>query len=243
VGLSRQQVVAGLLAEYEVFASLVEPLDVTEWNTATRCVGWLTRDVAAHVLGNAIDTATGAIGSRSPDEQARALRVRDPMSLAAELRRTAARLSPTLFRLDAARWTAPVPLHDYTVGEGILTLWYDAVVHGDDIRAALGHPPTRGPGLIAALECVVQRLQQRGWGPAHLTLDGIDEFSIGTGGPVLRGDPWQFLLVATGRADPRTLGLDDRVCIYRPPGDTEITGAGDGRPDGSIDSPDLRQRP
>jgi uncharacterized protein (TIGR03083 family) len=214
VRLSRQQIIPGLLAEYEGFASLVEPLDVAEWNASTRCTGWLVRDVAAHVLGNAIDTATGVIGSRSPDEQASALRVRDPISMAAALRRTAARLSPALFRLDGAAWTAPAPLHDYTVGEGVLTLWYDAAVHGDDIRAALGLPPNRGPGLIAALDYVVQRLQHRGWGPARLALDGLDEFSIGTGGPVLRGDPWEFLLVATGRADPRSLGLDDRVCLY-----------------------------
>jgi uncharacterized protein (TIGR03083 family) len=221
--LSRQQVVSGLLAEYEGFAALVEPLGLAEWDTSTRCTGWLVRDVAAHVLGNAIDTATGVIGSRSPDEQARALRMLDPGALAAELRRTAARFSSAVRRVDATAWAAPARLRGYTVGEGILTLWYDAVVHGDDIRAALGHPSDRGPGLVAALECVVNRLQHRGWGPARLALDGLDEFSLGTGGPVVRGDPWQFLLVATGRADPRTLGLDERVNVYGPLDDKGAT--------------------
>ena len=49
-----------------------------------------------------------------------------------------------------------------------------------------------------------------------LSLDGIDEVAIGGGGDRrVTGDPLTFVLVATGRANPSALGLDDTVNIYR----------------------------
>ncbi len=58
-------------------------------------------------------------------------------------------------------------------------------------------------------------LEQRGWGPATLAFDGLDERAIGgQGGPRITGDAFQFVLVGTGRADPSTLGLDPTVNIY-----------------------------
>jgi hypothetical protein len=39
---------------------------------------------------------------------------------------------------------------------------------------------------------------------------------VGDGsGRRVTGDPHQFVLVATGRADPATLGLDESVNVYR----------------------------
>jgi hypothetical protein len=58
-------------------------------------------------------------------------------------------------------------------------------------------------------------LTNLGWGPATLVLDGMPPRDIGGGGPTVTGDPYQFLLVASGRADPASLGLDASVNVYR----------------------------
>ena len=54
------------------------------------------------------------------------------------------------------------------------------------------------------------------WGPALLAFDGLPEFAVGdASGRRLTGDAYPFVLVATGRADPASLGLDASVNIYR----------------------------
>ena len=74
---------------------------------------------------------------------------------------------------------------------------------GDDIRAAIGRPSERGPGLRVAVLHLAEVLTGRGWGPAVLALDGMAEVAVGSGGgPRLEGDPHRFVMVATGRADP-----------------------------------------
>ena len=103
-----------------------------------------------------------------------------------------------------------------TLGEGVEALWYDAYVHGEDIRAAIGRVPEPGPGLRASVAHLSDLLSQRDWGPATLALDGVDEFPVsGGGGRRVTGDPLQFVLVATGRADPAAVGLDETVNVYR----------------------------
>jgi hypothetical protein len=37
---------------------------------------------------------------------------------------------------------------------------------------------------------------------------------VGDGGREITGDPMQFVLVATGRADPALIGLEPGVSIY-----------------------------
>jgi hypothetical protein len=125
------------------------------------------------------------------------------------------RLRPAFARLTDAAWLRPGPVAGQSVGDAVLRLWCDIVVHVDDVHAALGRPPEPGPGLVAAVESVTTRLRRAGWGPARLALDGMDDIGLGEGGPLLRGDPWRFVLVATGRADPATFGIDDRVNLYR----------------------------
>ena len=51
-------------------------------------------------------------------------------------------------------------------------------------------------------------------GPATLALDGVDEMTIAAGGPRITGDPLVFALVATGRAAPGVLSLDESVNIF-----------------------------
>ncbi|MGW4029547.1 maleylpyruvate isomerase family mycothiol-dependent enzyme [Streptomyces sp. NPDC004838] len=206
--LTKAQVVRGLATEFAAFAELTASLEAADWSTPTRCEGWQIRDVAGHVTANAVDSLDGTIGTRSPDEQARALRDGTPEELAATLRTAAARLRTNLDGLDDDIWTAFNHRYRRTVGNGVLTLWYDAFVHADDIRTALGQPSSLGPGLAASVHWLGSELQRLDRGPVTLTLDGLEPLEIGTGGPVVTGDPMRFVLAASGRIDPAALGLD-----------------------------------
>ncbi|MFD4255782.1 maleylpyruvate isomerase family mycothiol-dependent enzyme [Amycolatopsis thermoflava] len=211
--LTRRQVVEGATGQYDRFAELVE--SVTDgWDTPTRCTKWRVRDVAAHVVGNAVDTAAGTIGTRTPDEQAVALAHHEPAELAAMLREANAKLRAALSTLDDQRWAKPSGVRGRTVGNGVLTLWYDAYVHGDDIRAALGREPERGSGLTAAVHCVAESLRQKGWGPARLELRDFGPVDIGSGGDTVEADALEFVLTASGRRDPAALGLGGDVNVY-----------------------------
>jgi hypothetical protein len=102
------------------------------------------------------------------------------------------------------------------MAEGVETLWYDAWLHGDDVLAALGRSAPRDGGLVVSVLHLTDSLRNRGWGPAVVALDGLEEVRIGEGdGPRVTGDPLRFVYVATGRADPAELGLDEEVNVYR----------------------------
>ena len=81
-------------------------------------------------------------------------------------------------------------------------------------RAALGRPSESGPGLAASVEYLAGELTTRDWGPATLALDGLPRHDVSGGGGEITGDPMQFVLVATGRAEPATMGLEPGVSIY-----------------------------
>jgi hypothetical protein len=111
-------------------------------------------------------------------------------------------------------WNGPSGVPDLTFGAGVHLLWYDAFVHADDIRAAIGRPSVTGPGLDASVEYLAGELESRGWGPATLALSGQARRDIGGGGREVSGEPLAFVLAATGRIDPATLDLDPDVNIY-----------------------------
>jgi len=142
--------------------------------------------------------------------------VRDdsPAEVAARLRAAIASIQPLLDALDDDMWNGPSGVPDLSFGRGVLTLWYDAFVHGDDIRAAVGRGSERGPGLAASVEYLAGELTTRAWGPATLVLDGVPRHEVGAGGREISGDALQFVLVATGRAEPATMGLEPGVSIY-----------------------------
>src|SRR5262249_14327034 len=117
--------------------------------------------------------------------------------------------------LDDAAWEGASPVPEMSLARGVLGLWFDTHVHADDVLAALGRPPDRGPGLGAGVAFIALALTNQGWGPATLAFDGLPQHDVGIGGPSVTGDAYQFLLVGTGRADPATLGLDAAVNIYR----------------------------
>lgn len=219
----------GLVAEYGMFADLVETLSPAEWAAPSRCAGFDVRDVAGHVIGLAEDVAAGTPGSRNAEEEAASVR-NDPPAEAARRLRTALDgitvLAPALTADEV--WNGPSGVPDLTMGEGVLLLWYDLFVHADDIRAAIGRPSVVDtPGMGAALVYLEQELTKRNWGPARVVFpeqhEGFGALDIrsdaGTdstapSGPVHRVQALPFILAATGRLDPTVIGLDPTVNIY-----------------------------
>jgi len=155
------------------------------------------------------------------DRQVAERRGRAPAEIADELRATIKATADLLGAFDDAAWGMPSPGgFDFTLGEGVEALWHDAWLHGEDIRSAVGRPSDRGGGMTASVSHIADVLTREGWGPAVLALDGLAEFSVsgggnGSGGSRFTGDPMAFVLAATGRADPRPLGLDESANIYR----------------------------
>jgi uncharacterized protein (TIGR03083 family) len=198
--LSHAQIAQGAMAEYEAFATLVASLDDGQWRTPSRCDGFDVRDVAGHVIGLAEDVAAGKPGSRNAEEDAASVRDDTPQRAAERLR---AALGPIGALAEAAAgddtvWNAPSGVPDLTLGDGVLLLWYDLYVHADDIRAAIGAPSVAGDGLNASVLYLVGELDKRDFDTKNLPLD----------------DAHAFVMVATGRADASTLGLDPGVNIY-----------------------------
>jgi uncharacterized protein (TIGR03083 family) len=212
--LDRTTVGNGALAEYEAFADLVAALDAEQWHAASRCDGFEVRDVAGHVIGLAEDVAKGVPGSRTAEEEAATVRDDSPADAAARLRAAVGSLRDLFAVLDDDAWNGPSPIPELTLGDGVLTLWYDTYVHADDIRDAIGEPSDRGAGLDASVVYLARELSSRGWGPATLALEGVPTHTVGAGGRAVAGDPLEFVLVATGRLDPGALGLDQTVNIY-----------------------------
>ncbi|OMC57218.1 translation initiation factor 2 [Mycobacterium sp. IS-836] len=214
-GPDRDQTMMGLLDEYRSFAELIGALDVSDWARVTRCAGWQVRDVAGHVVGQALDTVGGTIGSRTPDDQAAALRGESPEALAGRLRSAMDSLARLAEVFDDAAWSAPIQVRGLTLGQGMHALLNDAYLHGDDIRAALGLPFDAGPGLQRSLDFVLGALQRDDGAVANPAIERLlgissERFERQTG-----MGPHDFLLAATGRSDPTRLRLPACVNIYR----------------------------
>lgn len=212
--LTNTEIGNGLLDAYTGFAQMLRHLDDAKWHTPTRCDGWEVRDVAGHVVGLAGDAATGVPGTRTPDEQAAALRDHSPAELADQLNESVASLRGLMDVLDDAAWSGPSGVEGTNLANGVRGLWWDTYAHQDDVHAALGFDADRGPSLAASVSYLAYQLTNRGWGPATLALDGLSPIDIGAGGTKVTGDPYQFVLVASGRADAATLGLDPSVNVY-----------------------------
>ncbi|HWC38764.1 MAG TPA: maleylpyruvate isomerase family mycothiol-dependent enzyme [Acidimicrobiales bacterium] len=220
MGLPRNEVLAGTAAELAGFEDLIRPLSADEWNRPTRCAGWVTGDVAAHVTGTVADIATGRLSElAAPDAPARQVaerRGRSPREVADELHETTKIVIDIGTGFDDAAWAGPAPAGiPGTLGEGVEAIWYDAYVHAEDIRSALGRDPEPGPGVRVSVCHLADLLTRRGWGPAVLALDGLEEVPVsGGGGRRVVGDPLTFIRVATGRQAATDMGLDDDVNVY-----------------------------
>jgi uncharacterized protein (TIGR03083 family) len=217
--LARTEITDGFIAELDNFGELLRSLKPADLEAPTRCAGWTVRDVAGHVVGQVTDVVNGRLdGLGTPEVTEREAKERSGRSadeLADELADGRTGIVALADALDDSAWDAPVASDfEGTLGEGVLALWLDGYLHADDIRAGLGSPPMRGDGLRGSIHWVAVDLGRRGWGPATLALNGVDVIDVGGGGDKVTGDPYEFLLVATGRADPSPLGLDESVNIF-----------------------------
>jgi uncharacterized protein (TIGR03083 family) len=214
-GPDRDRTITGLLDEYRSFAELIGTLNTSDWTRETRCTGWQVRDVAGHVVGQAVDTVSGVIGTRTPDDQAAALRGESPTVLAARLHTAMDSIARLATVFDDAAWSASSPVSGLTLGRGVHALLNDAYVHGDDIRAALRLPFDSGPGLHASLDFVLGALLRDDAVAAETAVARLlpvssEHFTRQTGMAA-----HDFLLAATGRRDPALLALPDSVNIFR----------------------------
>ena len=217
---ARPDVIAGMLDEYERFAALVAPLTDDEWRAPTRCDAPV-RDVVGHVVGIVEDVVGGNPGGRTFEEEAAALGDDGPAEAVARLNSALEGLRALAAALDDDDvWNGPSGAPDLSMGDGVLTLWYDTYVHADDIRVALGRPSEPGPGERAALAYVVGQLEAQGFGPARIELTRGDHPVVELGAvddatATVAVDPHDLLLAATGRLDATPLGLDPTVNLYR----------------------------
>jgi len=219
VSLPRDEVVPGLINELGQFEALVRSLDATEWQQPSRCEGWTAADVAAHVIGQLADVTAGRFdGLGSPEVTARQVderRGRSSKELADELAEVTKGAEGLLAVFDDAAWSGPSPAGAGTLGDGVEALWFDASLHADDIRAAVGRSSDMASGTRVAISHLAVVLTDQGYPPATLALDGVGEFPVSGGGPAITGEPTQFVLAATGRAAPEPLGLDETINVYR----------------------------
>src|SRR5688500_2175963 len=173
MALPRNEVSAGLIEELGRFSDLVRTFDETEWAAPTRCAGWAVGDVAAHVVGTMSDIAAGKLeGLGTPEVTQREVderRGRTPGELADELDAAAKIGSDILATFDDEAWNGPAPAGlNGTLGYGVEALWYDAFLHADDMRAAVGRPTELGPGLRASVSHVADSLTLAGHPPATI---------------------------------------------------------------------------
>ena len=218
--LPRTVAVPGLVDELQSFGELVRSLSDEEFSAPSRCSGWSNADVAAHVIGQFTDVVNLQLeGLGTPDvtrRQVEERRGRTQAELADELAGSAKIGADLLAAFDDEAWNGPAPGGTAgTLGFGIEALWYDAYLHADDIRSALGQPAPRTTALNASVSHIAQSLSDRNFEGLTLQLDGVDEFAVSGGGRPVTGDPLAFVLAATGRGDPTAFGSDETLNIYR----------------------------
>ena len=218
--LPNAEIATGLLDELGSFGGFVSSLSPEELSTPSRCEGWSVGDVAAHVIGTVVDIVEGRVdGLGSPEVTAREVeerRGRTGSELAEELAGAVKSASDMVALFDDAAWSGPSPGgYEGTLAQGVEAIYYDTFLHADDMAAPLGRPSPTGPGLRASVHHVAFELSKRGWGPATLALDGIEEVPVGDGsGPRVTGDALAFVLAATGRADAAPFAPNAPLNIY-----------------------------
>ena len=205
MALARTVVSEGLIDELNRFEELVRSLSSKQWETASRCAGWTVGDVARHVIGSMADVAAGRLDGlgtpevtkREVDERAG----RSPAELADECSEVTKAAAGMLPLFDDAAWAGPGPGgFDGTLGDGVEALWYDTWMHAEDIRAALGQAPVMSSGFQAARSHVAWDLGRVAKWKGEL--------------PKSDTSAYDFILVATGRADASLLGAGAPPNIY-----------------------------
>ena len=219
MALPREEVIPGFIAELGRFEDLVRSVDEEQWRSPSRCEGWTAADVAAHVTGQMADIVNGRFdGLGTPEVTQRQVderREKTPAQMADELAEITKVGTDILNAIDEAAWAGPSPAGGGTLGDGVEALYYDAWMHADDIRAAIGRPTEPGPGVRASVAHLAFLLTEKGWGPATIAVDGQDEFAVsGGGGTRITGDAVDFVLAASGRIPASKIGQDASINVY-----------------------------
>src|SRR4051812_1389563 len=203
--LPRTDISEGLVSELTSFEALLRSLSPTDLDSPSPCDGWTVGDVARHVVGQMADVMAGRLdGLGSPEVTAREVAERADRSadqLADECAEVTKGSVGLLSIFDDAAWNGPAGGgFDGTLGDGVEALWFDAWMHGNDIRSALDRPIEVGNGMRAALSHVGSELAKHDW----------------TGDVPAADDPvaMAFVLAATGRAKPTTMGDNAPIDIY-----------------------------
>jgi uncharacterized protein (TIGR03083 family) len=178
--------------ERAVMAGTLSGLSPTDWAAPSHCKGWSVKVAAAHILLGAEQTPGHFMGRMA----ANGFRFNHMMDT--DARRTAERPQHEIIeRLQATVTTTnhpPAP---------VATMLGEIVVHGADIRHAVGAEGTPSPeALVACLEMYVKSgfpvgTKKRIEG-LRLVPDGVD-WSYGSG-PEVTGPAVPMLLAMTGRA-------------------------------------------
>src|SRR4051794_23173193 len=218
--LPREEVVVGFQDELSRFEELLRSIGDDEWRSPSRCAGWTAADVAAHVTGQMSDIVNGRFdGLGTPEVTQRQVderRTKTPAQMADELAEVAKLGADILGTFDAAAWAGPAPAGVAgTLGDGVEALWYDAWMHADDIRAAIGRPTEDGPGVRASVSHLSFLLTENGYGPATIGVEGFEEFPVsGGGGQRIEGDAIAFVKAASGRIPASEIGQDPSINVY-----------------------------
>ena len=217
--LDRDSILHGVETELGAFAELLRSLSDGDLDAPTRCEGWSVGDVAGHVVGIVVDITVCNLDGQGTatvnERQARERRGRSAVQLADELDAARPTMMSILTSFDHDAFSGPSPIDpSLTLGFVVEAIWYDAYLHADDIRAALGRPSERGAGLRCAVHHVAGYLENRGSVPMTLALAGLEPVPVAGGGSETTADPLDFVLAATGRRDLRALGLDPRLNVY-----------------------------
>jgi len=203
--LPRTDISEGLVNQLANFEDLLRSLSPAELDSPSRCDGWTVGDVARHVVGQMADVMAGRLDGLGTDEvTAREVAERAGRSateLADECAEVARGSAGLLSIFDDAAWNGPAGGgYEGTLGDGVEALWYDAWLHGNDIRSSLDRPADVGDGMRAALSHVGFELSKRDW---IGEVPAIDD-------PAAMG----FILAATGRADATSMGANAPIDIY-----------------------------
>ncbi len=180
----------------------------------SRCEGWQVRDIYAHVLCQIEDAAAGLAGTRTPDEQARALRELDHQQLMDRFDHAVAVGRHLLADLTDEVWSGAVGATGLSVGDGVVALTHDARVHDDDVRSLHYESCFATEVWLPSLAHICRVLDKRG-DEFAVELTDAGRLELGRRTPPRHTcSTYEFVLAATGRdrhAPAQLAALD----IYR----------------------------
>ena len=180
---------AMLAAERRSLLAYLETLGEADWGKPSLCEGWTVKDVVAHLAIGAASTPPRFIGGLVSAGFSF-----DKMTGNA-VRAESATSGPEL----RARFASRVDAHTQPGGAMV----GEAIVHGEDIRRALGQPP--GPHAPAHLVFVADAYRRSGppvrgkTRVAGLRLESTDVPWSSGDGPLVSGPLLSLILAMTGR--------------------------------------------